>query len=93
MSTAIQIAIENYKKDGVSFTDWFMDNYELLLEEEKGNMVRMLRWVLKNYYSSQDIEGSFCWENPIGELFDSIDLINEYYKQNFNNDSNNFSSN
>lgn len=84
MSTAIQIAIENYKKDGVSFTDWFIDNHEFLLEEEKGNMVRMLRWILKHYETSQDIEGFFCWENPIGELFDSIDLVNEYYKINFN---------
>jgi hypothetical protein len=35
MKTAIQQAFENYKKDGVSFTDWFIDNYEILLEKEK----------------------------------------------------------
>ena len=35
MKTAMQLAIESYKNDGVSFTDWFIDNYEMLLEEEK----------------------------------------------------------
>ena len=35
MKTAMQIAIESYKNDGVSFTDWFIDNYEMLLEKEK----------------------------------------------------------
>ncbi len=35
MKTAMQIAVESYKNDGVSFTDWFSDNYEMLLEKEK----------------------------------------------------------
>lgn len=35
MKTAMQIAVESYKNDGVSFTDWFLDNYEMLLEKEK----------------------------------------------------------
>ena len=35
MKTAMQIAVENYKNDGVSFTEWFIDNYEMLLEKEK----------------------------------------------------------
>lgn len=35
MKTPIQILIEKYKNDGVSFTDWFIENYEMLLEEEK----------------------------------------------------------
>ncbi|HBT93143.1 MAG TPA: hypothetical protein DEB23_02530 [Chitinophagaceae bacterium] len=35
MKTAMQIAIESYKNDGVSFTDWFINNYEILLEKEK----------------------------------------------------------
>jgi hypothetical protein len=39
MKTAIQIAIESYKNDGVSFTDWFMDNYEILLKKEKEQMI------------------------------------------------------
>lgn len=33
--TAIQIAIESYQNDGVSFTDWFMDNSYMLLAMEK----------------------------------------------------------
>lgn len=35
----MQIAIESYKNDGVSFTDWFIDNYEMLLEKEKENII------------------------------------------------------
>lgn len=35
MKTVMQIVIESYKNDGVSFTDWFMDNYKMLLEKEK----------------------------------------------------------
>ena len=35
MKTAMQIAIEEYKNDGVSFTDWFIDNYIMLFEKEK----------------------------------------------------------
>lgn len=33
--TAIQIAMESYQNDGVSFTDWFMDNSSMLLAMEK----------------------------------------------------------
>ena len=33
--TAIQIAIESYLNDGVSFTDWFSDNSSNLLAMEK----------------------------------------------------------
>ena len=39
MKTAMQIAIESYKNDGVSFTDWFIDNYEMLLEKEKEQII------------------------------------------------------
>lgn len=39
MKTAIQLAIESYKNDGVSFTDWFIENYEMLLEKEKEQII------------------------------------------------------
>jgi len=39
MKTAMQIAVESYKNDGVSFTDWFLDNYEMLLEKEKEQII------------------------------------------------------
>ena len=39
MKTAMQIAVESYKNDGVSFTDWFLDNYEILLEKEKEQII------------------------------------------------------
>lgn len=56
-----------------------------LLQNEKGNMVKLLRWVLKNYSTGVDIDGMFMWENPIGEEFDSMDLVNQYYKQEIEN--------
>lgn len=40
MKTAMQIAIESYKNDGVSFTDWFIDNYEMLLKKEKEQIMK-----------------------------------------------------
>ncbi len=38
--TAIQIAIESYQNDGVSFTDWFMDNSSMLLAMEKEQIMK-----------------------------------------------------
>ena len=35
----MQLAIESYKNDGVSFTDWFIDNYQMLLEKEKEQII------------------------------------------------------
>jgi hypothetical protein len=40
MKTVMQIALESYKNDGVSFTEWFMDNYEMLLEKEKEQIIK-----------------------------------------------------
>lgn len=53
-----------------------------LLQNEKGNMVKLLRWVLKNYSTGVDIDGMFMWENPIGDEFDSFELVDKYLKQN-----------
>lgn len=39
MKTVMQIVIDNYKNDGVSFTDWFIDNYEILLKQEKQQII------------------------------------------------------
>ena len=39
MKTAMQIVVESYKNDGVSFTDWFIDNYPMLLEKEKEQII------------------------------------------------------
>lgn len=55
---------------------------EIEFTEEQGNMVRLLRWVLKNYYTGTDIEGMFMWENPLGEEFDSMQVVQNYLKQN-----------
>jgi hypothetical protein len=43
MKTAMQIAVESYKNDGVSFTDWFLDNYEMLIEKEKEQIADAFR--------------------------------------------------
>ena len=59
-----------------------MQKAQELLQDERGNMVKLLRWVLKNYSTGTDIEGFFMWENPIGEEFDSMQLVDKYIKQN-----------
>ena len=35
MKTAIQQLVDIMNEDQVSFTEWFQDNYEMLLEKEK----------------------------------------------------------
>ena len=51
-------------------------------ENKKRDLVMLLRWVLKNYYTGTDIEGMFMWENSLGEEFDSIDVVEHYLKEN-----------
>ena len=52
------------------------------LENKKRDLVMLLRWVLKHYSTGTDIEGMFMWENPIGEEFDSIQVVDHYLKEN-----------
>lgn len=47
MKTAIQTAFESYKYDGVSFTDWFIDNYEMLLKQEKEQIINSYKGGIK----------------------------------------------
>lgn len=39
MKTAMQELVEKMSKDQVSFTDWFIDNYELFIEKEKKQII------------------------------------------------------
>lgn len=50
--------------------------------EEKSKLVRLLRWVLKNYSTATDIDGFFMWENPTGKEFDSMQVVDHYLKEN-----------
>lgn len=50
--------------------------------EKKGDLVRLLRWVLKHYSTGTDIDGFFMWENPMGKEFDSIQVVDHYLNQN-----------
>jgi hypothetical protein len=52
------------------------------LENKKRDLVMLLRWVLKHYSTSTDIEGFFMWENPLGKEFDSIQVVDHYLKEN-----------
>jgi hypothetical protein len=61
------------------FNDWLT-----IIEptEERGNMVKLLRWVLKHYSTGTTTDGFFMWENPTGEEFDSIQVVDHYLKEN-----------
>ena len=74
MKTAMQIAIESYKNDGVSFTDWFLDNYEILLEKEKEQIID----AFELGYKSCDLDEAFEINRKLasGEL---------YYNKSYNN--------
>jgi len=70
MKTPMQIAIESYKNDGVSFTDWFLDNYEILLDKEKEQ-------IQKAFSDGQ--------ETPINHPTLPHYSREEYYNDNYNN--------
>jgi hypothetical protein len=61
------------------FNDWLT---RIEPTEERGNMVKLLRWVLKHYSTGTDIDGMFMWENPIEEEFDSMQVVDHYLKEN-----------
>ena len=63
----MQIAIESYKNDGVSFTDWFIDNYEMLLEKEKEQLEDA-------FYTKSELEYDSSYKN-----FE--DFYNQTYNQ------------
>lgn len=69
---------------GVNKKGWIENQKEkvnIISNQNKEELVFLLRWVLKNYYTSHDIDGFFCWENPTGKQFDSIDVIIHYLKE------------
>lgn len=57
MKTAMQIAVESYKNDGVSFTDWFIDNYEMLLKKEEEQIRKAYGTGYKNSSNYEEIGG------------------------------------
>jgi hypothetical protein len=75
MKTAMQIAVESYKNDGVSFTDWFLDNYEMLLEKEKEQIISAYNDGV-NDGNTQGLQGK--------EGNGNYATLEEYYKQTYN---------
>jgi hypothetical protein len=39
MKTVMQKLVDTMNKDQVSFTEWFQDNYKLLIEDEKEQII------------------------------------------------------
>ena len=64
----MQIAFESYKNDGVSFTDWFSDNINMLLKIEKEQIVNAYR---KGVINAE--------EHPEGEIIN----WEPYYKETY----------
>jgi hypothetical protein len=50
--------------------------------KEEGDMVKLLRWVLKHYETHTDENFMFGWINPNGEEFNSIEVVEHYLKEN-----------
>ena len=80
--TPIQDLMQWMESNEFKVNNPFIVKVNECLEDEKGNMVKLLRWVLKNYSTGTDIDGMFMWENSIGEEFDSMQLVDKYIKQN-----------
>jgi hypothetical protein len=58
-----------------------MQKAQELLQDERGNMVRLLRWVLKHYETYTDENFMFGWINPNKEEFNSIEVVDHYLNQ------------
>jgi hypothetical protein len=71
MKTAMQIAVESYKNDGVSFTDWFLDNYEMLLEKEKEQIIEAYNQNITGFDKLEQEEIGLNWAE-------------DYYNQTYN---------
>ena len=80
--TPIQDLMQWMESNEFKVNNPFIVKINECLEDERGNMIKLLRWVLKNYSTGTDIDGMFMWENPIGEEFDSMQLVDEYIKRN-----------
>jgi hypothetical protein len=80
--TPIQDLMQWMESNEFKVNNPFIVKINECLEDERGNMVKLLRWILKNYSTGTDIEGMFMWENSIGEEFDSIQLVDKYIKEN-----------
>jgi hypothetical protein len=50
--------------------------------KEEANMVKLLRWVLKHYETHTDENFMFGWINPNGKEFNSIEIVEQYLKEN-----------
>jgi hypothetical protein len=80
--TPIQDLMQWMESNEFKVNNPFIVKINECLEDERGNMVKLLRWVLKNYSTGTDIEGMFMWENPLGKEFDSIQVVDHYLKEN-----------
>ncbi len=67
----MQIAVESYKNDGVSFTDWFLDNYEMLLEKEKEQIIEAYNQNITGFDKLEQEEIGLNWAE-------------DYYNQTYN---------
>jgi hypothetical protein len=80
--TPIQDLMQWMESNEFKVNNPFIVKINECLEDERGNMVKLLRWVLKHYSTGTDIEGFFMWENPLGKEFDSIQVVDHYLKEN-----------
>jgi hypothetical protein len=80
--TPIQDLMQWMESNEFKVNNPFIVKINECLEDERGNMVKLLRWILKNYSTGTDIEGMFMWENPLGKEFDSIQVVDHYLKEN-----------
>jgi hypothetical protein len=71
MKTVMQKLVDTMNEDQVSFTEWFQDNYKLLIEDEKEQIIN----AYEDGKENQRISITNIYNYRIGEF---------YYNQTFN---------
>lgn len=74
MKTVMQKLVDTMNKDQVSFTEWFQDNYELLIEKEKEQ--------IKDAWDAGMSEGIGTMMADLDWDGDFTNYLNETYNQN-----------
>jgi hypothetical protein len=56
MKTAMQELVDIMNADQVSFTEWFQDNYQMLIEKEKEQIIEAYGRSICMFYESEQPE-------------------------------------
>jgi hypothetical protein len=75
MKTIMQELVDIMNEDQVSFTEWFQDNYQILIEKEKEQIINA-------YKEGCGYEYEYIFNESKNSLEESVEYYNQTYNQN-----------